>query len=584
MSLLFNAAAERYPTPASLPLSLSPSPSLSLKEGKNENADMIGKMRPRENLHLDPDTLNPPSLPVRPTYRPISPPPPPPPPILDHDYSAARAGRQAGGGYQEAVHHGPRGYPYEVAYSGGINGEIGGYGAQSGQHQHQYYSQSGEQQWRGQEGAAREQEGAGHYARSAASSLEAAQGQSYYRDYYSSIGQDYSQSYVHDYGVGQRYDPHSAHAHAYAQPQQWRPIQNLTLPTQPLPGTVEPAKSAGSQLNASSHDFVPGRSVYSRLLDRCIRVDRRGRYNTRSAARKQREASDSPALSRPQIRSKKSEKKQAPKLTPEQASLRPFERAAALSPSPEPQAATAALIARRNKGVARMQVMERPTPTPYYLVTASQQLETLKAPKKLLVVLDLNGTLLFRKKFHGNNNFIPRWGLGEFLNYLFTNHKVMVWSSARPQNVATMCNQLFNETESEQLVAIWARDTLRIPPQHYNDKVQVYKQLSWIWNDTKLQVSSQGGDMWTQNNTVLIDDTLEKAASEPHNIVQIEEFEAREDQMRADVLGQVTAYLEQLKWQANASAYMRAQPFQYDASLDAAVGQSQENGGDGSYV
>jgi hypothetical protein len=206
--------------------------------------------------------------------------------------------------------------------------------------------------------------------------------------------------------------------------------------------------------------------------------------------------------------------------------------------------------------------MERPSPSPLYIAEASKQPQSISTPRKLLIILDLNGTLLKRLKFNGSNDFIPRPHLHKFLHYIFAHHRVMVWSSAKPRNVQTLCNTLFTAEQQQQLAGIWARDKLRLTPQAYVAKSQVYKQLSWVWEDAKIQASSSdGGEKWSQANTVLIDDSTEKAASEPYNLVEIEEFEAREDQMQGDVLGQVIQYLETLRWQADVSAYMRSVPF-----------------------
>ena len=110
-----------------------------------------------------------------------------------------------------------------------------------------------------------------------------------------------------------------------------------------------------------------------------------------------------------------------------------------------------------------------------------------------------------------------------------------------------MCQNLFTPEQYNQIVAIWSRDQLRLPAHAYNQKCQVYKQLSWIWNDTKTQAHNPVPDsFWDHTNTVLIDDSIEKAASEPHNLMEIEEFEARPEQMTTDVLGQVASYLDEL--------------------------------------
>ena len=215
-----------------------------------------------------------------------------------------------------------------------------------------------------------------------------------------------------------------------------------------------------------------------------------------------------------------------------------------------------------------IQVFKRPEPSAAYLAQARQDWQTLDTskPRQLLVVLDLNGTLLHRIA-RGGYAFAARPKVKEFLQYLLHNHKVMVWSSAKPENVQGMCKQLFTETELQtKLVAIWARDTLRIPAHAYNSKVQVYKRLSWVWQNKAIEAHHPDmmNGYWDQSNTVLIDDSVEKGASEPHNMICLEKFEDRQDQKKSDVLGQVVKYLEVLKWEGDVSAYMESLPFAYE--------------------
>ena len=187
----------------------------------------------------------------------------------------------------------------------------------------------------------------------------------------------------------------------------------------------------------------------------------------------------------------------------------------------------------------------------------------MNSARPLLVVLDLNGTLIYRP--NKGSNFVARPKVNEFLHYLLNNHNVMIWSSAKPKNVERMCDKLFTTEQKDQVVAIWSRDRLRLPEGAYNQKVQVYKQLTWIWKDKKIQSANPNPvDFWSQENTVLIDDSVEKAASEPHNIIRIQEFEGRRDQMESDVLGQVVKYLETLRSEIDVSAYMRWEPFEFD--------------------
>ncbi|KAF2672456.1 HAD-like protein, partial [Microthyrium microscopicum] len=179
--------------------------------------------------------------------------------------------------------------------------------------------------------------------------------------------------------------------------------------------------------------------------------------------------------------------------------------------------------------------------------------------QRLLIVMDLNGTLLERTNF--KSNFVPRQNLSSFLAYLLVHHNIMIWSSSKPENVKNMVNQLFPGTQN-QLVGVWSRDHLRLTPAQYNSKVQVYKQLSWIWTDPSLSKRHPEGEIWNQTNTVLLDDTALKAITEPHNLCQIPEFKRANVDAEGDVLGQVLAYLVYLSDYDNASAVIKVQPFQ----------------------
>lgn len=246
-------------------------------------------------------------------------------------------------------------------------------------------------------------------------------------------------------------------------------------------------------------------------------------------------------------------------------SLRPAQTQRSTTPGQSPPP-----YIKSNINAPRRKVMARPSPTPFYTYLASQQPQLLTMPRPLLVVLDLNGTLLKRSKFSGANTFVPRPYVQEFLTYIFANHNVMIWSSARPENVATMCSDLFTPQQLEQLVAVWARDRLGLSKEAYNAKVQVYKQLSLIWNDATIQAANRNKDqMWTQANTVLVDDSIDKSASEPYNLVEVEEFRNQPQQVKSDdYLKAVIEYLKVLSYQADVSAYIRSQPFRHECGSE----------------
>ena len=202
-----------------------------------------------------------------------------------------------------------------------------------------------------------------------------------------------------------------------------------------------------------------------------------------------------------------------------------------------------------------------PEPTPLYLSYCNMIPEFTAQPQHLLLVLDLNGTLLFRPNKNRPRHFVERPSTQRFLNYVMADFSVMIWSSAKPTNVQHMCEKLFPGGCRQHLLGIWGRDRLGLSKEDSMRRVQVYKRLDRIWDDPKIQskhpLASQGG-RWHQGNTVLLDDSPEKSRSEPHNFVEIIEFTgAPED---ANILRDVAEYLATLRMTANVSSYIRQYP------------------------
>ncbi|KAH8689626.1 NLI interacting factor-like phosphatase-domain-containing protein [Talaromyces proteolyticus] len=200
-----------------------------------------------------------------------------------------------------------------------------------------------------------------------------------------------------------------------------------------------------------------------------------------------------------------------------------------------------------------------PIPTPEYLSQATEPPLDLDFIQPLLVILDLNGTLLLRKKGRKTLTYTRRPALNHFLERLTARHLVMVWSSARNDTVQKICKDIFSATQYRKLVAIWSREQLGLTPAQYKSKVQVYKRLEKVWEDAKIQASFPGNKdragaplhhvlkyhpdtaiekemtgarelRWDQSNTILIDDSLVKAAGNPYNILEIPEFTNEPDE------------------------------------------------------
>ena len=226
---------------------------------------------------------------------------------------------------------------------------------------------------------------------------------------------------------------------------------------------------------------------------------------------------------------------------------------------------------RRSRSAIPSSVESLPPPkaTANYKRQAAWVPARREAPQKLLVVLDLNGTLLVRPNRRKDpKKFIIRPGVEQLLKYLFQNHVVMVYSSAKPENTAAMVAKLIPRTQRQEMAGIWARDKLDLTKKQYDNKVQVYKKLEKIWDDKSIQAKAEPGRIWDQSNTVLVDDSQVKALAQPHNLLQVPEFEndsprqggeALLDWQRKEmeIVRSLEQKLEELKWQVDVSRLIR---------------------------
>ncbi|GAW16995.1 hypothetical protein ANO14919_064440 [Xylariales sp. No.14919] len=207
-----------------------------------------------------------------------------------------------------------------------------------------------------------------------------------------------------------------------------------------------------------------------------------------------------------------------------------------------------------------------PDPTPLYLQLASHPPYVLPRRQDLLVVVDLNGTLLYRPSHRNPTRFIQRPHARQFLSYCVNTFTVVIWSSARPRSVESMCRQLLEPKDRTKVVATMARDRFGLSETDYNQRVLCYKRLTTVWNDPTIARShpeAAYGKKWNQLNTVLVDDSLDKARSEPYNLIQIPEFKG-DPREPGSILLQVQDYFNECNRRMNVSAYIRTQPFAFN--------------------
>ncbi|KAI0381776.1 HAD-like domain-containing protein [Hypomontagnella monticulosa] len=206
-----------------------------------------------------------------------------------------------------------------------------------------------------------------------------------------------------------------------------------------------------------------------------------------------------------------------------------------------------------------------PNPTPEYLARASIPPFLLPFARKILVVIDLNGTLLYRPNPKNPTHFIERPYAKEFLRYCINTFKVVIWSSAKPANVDRMVNQLIESDLLPSVVAIWGRNRFNLTEHDFNARTMCYKRLTKLWADPQIAAAhpeAAAGKNWSQADTLLVDDSLEKARSEPYNLVPIPEFDGNCTEDQVYILPQVHDYINACARQADVSTYIRSRPFQ----------------------
>ncbi|KAI8912682.1 NLI interacting factor [Gorgonomyces haynaldii] len=157
--------------------------------------------------------------------------------------------------------------------------------------------------------------------------------------------------------------------------------------------------------------------------------------------------------------------------------------------------------------------------------------------RRILVVLDLNGTLLCRirkggdRKLLSKNPFKPekpdhsisgtkiylRPNCRKFLGELFgMDHvQVAVWTSMQQQNADPLVEFVFGKYR-DRLLFVWYRPQCDGAPLDQQAKGKVRKPLGKIWD-----VYSE----YNHKNTILVDDSKSKALDNPKNLYLVPEFE-----------------------------------------------------------
>ncbi|CED85217.1 TFIIF-interacting CTD phosphatase, including NLI-interacting factor (involved in RNA polymerase II regulation) [Phaffia rhodozyma] len=174
----------------------------------------------------------------------------------------------------------------------------------------------------------------------------------------------------------------------------------------------------------------------------------------------------------------------------------------------------------------------RTVPLPEYFESAKKNPVRLDIPsvERKLVLLDLNGTLVFRPKASAERTFRRRPFVGAFLDYLRARWEVGVWSSAQPHSVTKMVEflELQGGKDSRQLKLVWARDTFGLTPAEFNQKTETVKDLDVVYKYLDQETSADGSSVrYSNESTLLIDDSHTKTGCQPFNHIHVPDYDGR---------------------------------------------------------
>ncbi|KAI8084107.1 NLI interacting factor-like phosphatase-domain-containing protein [Gilbertella persicaria] len=147
----------------------------------------------------------------------------------------------------------------------------------------------------------------------------------------------------------------------------------------------------------------------------------------------------------------------------------------------------------------------------------------------------------------------------KFFDYIFSNFKVMVWSSAQKRSVNTMCRMF--PCRKYPLLLRWDRQHFGLTMNDFYRNVETVKDLERVWKELP---------KYDSTNTIILDDTAKKLKYQPYNLIQVCTFDHKlfeKNQVCFDNdLRKVINYLKILQQHSNVGSYMRAHPF--DRTLD----------------
>lgn len=165
--------------------------------------------------------------------------------------------------------------------------------------------------------------------------------------------------------------------------------------------------------------------------------------------------------------------------------------------------------------------------------------------KDINIVLDLDNTLIYSHDSNKIKKDNPKWlsnystenmddeyivcerpGLQVFLEWLFKNFNVMIWSAASPDYVDFITKKIVQKTSSRNVDHIFNSDQCDESQKHYNGDT---KNLNLLWDH--YDFTGYG-----PYNTLIIDDMGHVRKSQPSRCIRIKKFIANENSIKDNIL------------------------------------------------
>jgi hypothetical protein len=171
---------------------------------------------------------------------------------------------------------------------------------------------------------------------------------------------------------------------------------------------------------------------------------------------------------------------------------------------------------------------------------------------KMNLILDLDDTLIntFNFNFYNNKNIEINNGndstisilhlpnflglvyirpyLFEFLEYAFTNFNISIWTASTTIYCKEILKIILSESQFSKAIVILARDNNNYVDiktnKIYKDVIRnniIQKPLDLLWNDIQLS------EIFTKENTLIIDNNSQVSIENPYNSLIIKEFTSK---------------------------------------------------------